>query len=337
MLAIILTILFFGITITIHELGHFVAAKRTKTKVNEFSIGMGPSVFHWGKGETKYSLRAFPIGGYIAMEGEEEESEDENSFSKKPVYKRMIIILSGAIMNILAGFILMGVIVSSQGQVASKVVDSAASYDDYQNPIKAGDTIKKINGIPILSTNDLQFELSRIKENDKINLTVKRDGKKVELNDVGYLKDENGKSSKVLGITLKAESINFKHFFPQTIGNSLFYSKLVFVSLGDLIVGKVPISELSGPVGIAQAVNQAKSFGVLSVLSLFAFLSINVGLFNLLPFPALDGGQFIFLLIELIVRRPVPRKIQQIINSTGLLLVLTLIALITIKDIFNLF
>lgn len=337
MLAILLTILFFGFTITVHELGHFLVAKWSNIKVNEFSIGMGPSLFHFGKGETKYSLRLLPIGGYVSMEGENENSDDGRSFSKAPIHKRMAVILAGAFVNLVVGFIMVGTIVGMSGGVATTTVNSLANDVPDFYAIHPGDKITAINGYKPLCIGDFQFELSRVPYDKAINLTVDRDGSTVELNNVGYDRQVEDQRVRALGITLEKEPLNIGNFFTSTFGNGFFYAKLIWTSLGDLLTGAVNWTQLSGPVGVVQAVGQARANGAASVIGLFAFLSINVGIFNLLPFPALDGGQFIFLLIELIFRKPVKKEVQQYINITGLALVFLLFIIITVKDVSMLF
>ncbi|MDE5853127.1 MAG: site-2 protease family protein [Oscillospiraceae bacterium] len=334
MTAIILAILFFVITITLHELGHFLIAKLSGIKVNEFAIGMGPKIFSWGKGETKYSLRALPIGGYIAMEEENGNSDDKRSFENSPIYKRIFVILSGAIVNIFTGFVIMGIIVGAQGQFVSTEV---ASIKPNVQQIQVGDKIKKVNGHNISCANDCKFELSRVSENEQINLTVCRNQDIIELNDVGYLVITDSGTYRTLGITLSVKDLNFTDFFDQTFSNSIFYVKMVWVSFCDLVTGKVPLDNLSGPVGVTRTINEAQNNGIFSILSLFSLLSINIGIFNLLPFPALDGGQFIFLIIELIFRRPIKKEIKGIINGVGIILWISLFVFITIKDVFLLF
>lgn len=337
MLAIVLTILFFGLTIMIHETGHFVAAKLSGIRVNEFAVGMGPRLFHWGKGETKYSLRAFPVGGYLAMDGEQSGSDDPRSFGKKPVYQRMAVLLAGAFLNLVTGFLLMGIVLGCQGQVSTTAVASLAGDAPSNMQLQAGDVITSVNGTHLLCGKDLQFELSRISPDQPIDLTIERDGETIALENVGYLRQTDAGAVRVLGITLAAEPVGIGNFFQQTFGNSLFYAKLVWCSLGDLLSGQVSWTQLSGPVGITRAVDEAQQFGALSVMSLFAFLAINVGMFNLLPLPALDGGQVVFLLIELLFRRPVKPKIQQAVNFAGLVAVFGLLIVVTVKDIASFF
>lgn len=336
MLAILLTIIFFCMAILIHELGHFLVAKACNIKVEEFSIGMGPSLFHRQKGETKYSVRALPIGGYVSMEGEGGEvSDDPRSFQKRPLYQRMLVMLAGAFMNFVLGLVLVGILLLCQGNLATTQIDKVTS-DSAQ--MQAGDVIQKVNGHSLLCAGDLRFELQRVPANEPINVTVKRGDETLTLYNVGVTQtDENGNQTRMLGIQMKVEPIQIKNFFGSVFGNSIFYAKLVYRSLIDLVTGKVAITQLSGPVGVVQAVGEAQQTGLLSVLSLFAFLTINIGLFNLIPFPALDGGQFVFLLIEAIFRKPVKREVQSAINMVGLGLLFLLMIVITIKDVIYLF
>lgn len=339
MTGILLTILFFGITIFVHELGHFCVAKLCKVKVNEFSIGMGPSFWHFGKGETKYSLRWFPIGGYVSMEGEETESEDKRSFGKKPIYQRFAVLIAGALMNFILGVLLMGIIILAQGQVITTTISSVSTeVPSSQALLMPGDTITEVNGHSFLCESDFRFELQSIPYDQPVNLTVERNGEELQLNNVGEIKTNPDSSQyRLLGITLSTEDLNFKNFVSDTIGNSLFYAKLVWSSLIDLFTGQVSITQLSGPVGITQVVDQAQSIGWMSVVSLFAFLTINIGIFNLIPFPALDGGQILFLLIEAIRRKPIKKQTQGMINFIGFAFLILLMIFVTIKDIVFLF
>lgn len=339
MIGVLLTILFFGAAIAVHEAGHFFVAKMSNIKVNEFAIGMGPSIFHFKRGDTKYALRLFPIGGYVSMEGESEDSEDARSYNKAPVYKRMAVILAGAFMNFIFGMIIIGILLASSGNVATTVVSEVSpEVSSSFAVLHPGDKITEINGHNLLCAQDLQFELSQIPSDEPIDITVKRNGETLIFEDVGDISiDQDGVAHRKLGITLTSEPISVTNFIGQTVGNSLFYVKLVWQSLFDLLKGHVSLTQLSGPVGVTQAVSEAQSYGWQSVLSLFAFLSINIGAFNLIPFPALDGGQFIFLLIEAIRRKAINRELQATINVVGFGFLILLSIVITIKDVIFLF
>lgn len=325
-MAVILTILLFGVVVILHELGHFVTARVSKIKINAFSIGMGPKIFSWGKDKTKYFLRAFPIGGYVSI--------DDNHFEKAPIQKRIVIILAGSLVNIISGFLIISIIVLIQGQFVSTKVKSANSD---QNKIQVGDYIDSINNHHIFGANDLIFELSKIDDNMSINMTVVRNNEIVELNDVGLLINDGEKTHRTLGISLDTEQLTFPNFFKTSFNNSIFVTKLVWVSLCDLFTGKISINNVSGPIGFTKSVSDAKNQGALSVISLFPLLSINIGIFNLLPFPALDGGRFVFLLIELISKRKINKTIQNYVNTLGILILIFLFVIIAIKDVLSFF
>ena len=324
-MAIILTIVLFGVIIVLHELGHFLSAKLNKIRVNDFSIGFGPSLFSFNKGNTKYSIRVFPLGGYVAIDDE---------FDSQPIYKRIIVILAGSLVNILSGFLVISIILLSQGGFVSTKV---ASTTEQQSKIQVGDDIKSINNNQILNSNDISFELSRISDDEPINLTVLRNDELIELNDVGYFDEINGKNSKILGISLGVDMLNFSNFFKQSFNNSIFMIKLTYISMCDLVTGRASLDSVSGPVGFAKSVSENRNLNILSIVSFFPLLSIYIGLFNLLPFPALDGGRFVFLLIELIFRKKIKKEVQNYINLFGIFVLMLLFVITTLKDIFAFF
>ena len=325
-MAIVLTILLFGVIIVFHELGHFSTAKLNKIKVNAFSIGFGPPIFSWNRGETKYSIRVFTIGGYVAI--------DDAEFDNQAIYKRIIVILAGSLVNILSGFLAVSIILLSQGSFVSTKV---ASVTPQQDKIQIGDDIKNINNHQIFGSSDISFEMSRIDDSELINLTVLRNGELIELYDVGYFTEISGKNQKILGVSLESDRLDFSNFFKQSFNSSIFIVKLTYVSMCDLITGKVSIDSVSGPVGFAKSVSENKSLNILSILSFFPLLSIYIGLFNLLPFPALDGGRFVFLLIELIFRKKIKKEIQNYINLFGIFALICLFIFTTLKDILAFF
>ena len=325
-MAVILTILLFGVVVILHELGHFVTAKVNKIKINAFSIGMGPKIFSWDKNKTKYFLRAFPIGGYVSI--------DDNNFEKAPIQKRIVIILAGSLVNIISGFLIISIIVLIQGQFVSTKVKSAHFE---QHKIQVGDYIDSVNNHHVFGANDLVFELSKLDDNTPINITVLRNNEIVELDDVGFLINDGERTHRTLGISLDTEQLTFSKFFETSLNSSIFVTKLVWVSMCDLFTGKISIDNVSGPIGFTKSVSDAKTHGFLSVMSLFPLLSINIGIFNLLPFPALDGGRFVFLLIELISKKKINKTIQNCVNTLGILLLIFLFVVIAIKDVFSFF
>lgn len=337
-MGIIYTILIFGVIIFIHELGHFIVAKLSKVTIHEFSLGMGPAIFKKTHKNTLYAIRLFPIGGYVAMEGEDSESDDENAFPKKPIWKRMLIIIAGALMNLILGFAIMLGVYSTQPVYNSATIaeftDKAVSQS---SGLKTGDKIVEMNKTNIWVDRDIVFEIMR--DPDGImDMKVMRDGKKVKLKDVKF--DVSGTGSernlnidfKVMGVKrnpITAISYAFK--------NACSLARNSWCSIGDLVQGKISVNDLSGPVGVGKVVTEASGQGLKTVLLMAAFISISIGMFNLLPLPALDGGRFVFLIIEAIRRKPINPKIENRINTIGLALFLVLMVLITAKDIFKLF
>lgn len=357
---ILIAILFFGIIIFIHEFGHFIFAKLFKVRVNEFALGMGPTLLKKQGKETLYSLRLFPIGGFCAMEGEEEESDSEGSFSKKAVWKRMIIVSAGAAFNLILGLIICAVILGSGSLISTTTIHSfdEKAVSNIDGGLKEGDKIVEIDGKHVYSSFDLSFLMQR-NANGVFDFVVKRDGEKVELNDVKFAteKNEDGKNTIIydfiiVGIPsfkgLSAAENKAAYFF-SALGNSVKYSfgdavsigRMVYLSLFDLATGQYHLSDLSGPVGTMQIIAEAaqesaSSFDFSFLLTIMALITINIGLFNLLPIPALDGGRLFFMLIELIFRKPVPAKYENWVHTAGMVLLLLFMAVISFSDIWKL-
>lgn len=343
-LYILLALLIFGFLIFIHEGGHFIAARICGVTVNEFAIGMGPKIFSWTskKSGTHYRIRLLPIGGFVNMEGEEENSESEGAFCNKSVPKRMFIIIAGALMNILLGFILMFVIVVSQkdGLASTKVAifnDNALSSEK----IMVGDTVLKVDGTRVHTGYELLYEVQN-SAYEPIEVVVLRDGEKVVLNDVTFPTYEY--SGVLMGdcdFRVFAEEDTFGNIMKHSFYRSVSTVKMIYDSLFNLITGKYGMDAISGPVGVTQVIGETvesvSDMGanavISTVLSMVTLISINLGVFNLIPFPALDGGQFLFLIIEGIRRKPVDKRIQGYINFAGIMLLFALMAIVTLKDI----
>lgn len=337
-LTYVVAILFFGIIIALHEFGHFITAKLFKMTVNEYSIGMGPALFKKQKNGTQYSLRLLPIGGYVALEGEDEDSEDPHAFNNQKAWKRFIVIAAGATLNIILGLLLMGVMLGMDGSVATPVVsDVAEELAEAENGVRVGDRILKIDGVNVVSARDIYYCLYR-NESETFDIVVKRDGEKLSLTDVPVTYDgEQGICSFIVGF----EDVSFKNFIPGTIRETRSMTKMILLSLVDMVRGRFGLKDLSGPVGtigiVADTAGEAVASGdFASLFFMFAFITVNIGLVNLLPLPALDGGRLFFILIELIFRKPVPKKYEGLVHTVGIVLLLGLMALITFNDIFNL-
>lgn len=338
-ITILLTILIFGIIIFIHEFGHFITARMTGVKVNEFSLGMGPAILKKQGKKTLYSLRLLPIGGYCAMEGENEDSEDENAFRSKSVPKRILICAAGAAMNIVLGFILTLVTFIGEPYYSSSTVAVFNSENalSKQSGLMVGDTIKKVNHTTIFTANDIVFELLR-DDDGIVSMEVVRNGETVRLETVQFQVSGEGEE-KTLDLDFKvfAEDASFLGAVRQTWGSTISLVRNTWVSIGDLITGNIGISELSGPVGVGEVVGQAAAIGWKSLVNVAAFVSISIGIFNLLPFPALDGGRIVFLIIEGIRRKPINPKIENWVNAAGLILLFALMLVVCFKDILGLF
>ena len=334
---ILIAILFFELIILVHEGGHFLAARLMKIKVNEFSIGMGPKIFSFTKGETKYSLRWILFGGYCTMEGEEEDSDNEGSFSKKSVPARMLVIVAGALMNLLLGFLIVVCIVSSQDLIGTTTVakfeDNAPSYN---SGLQTGDKIKSIDGMRIFTSTDISTGLSRSVD-DTVEMIVERDGKDVKL-DVTFATEEyEGNQYISMDFWLLGVEKTVGGVLKNSAEVFVSFARMVFLSVHDLLVGRYGVTDLSGPVGAVSVVSSAVKTSLTSVLRIMALLTINIGLFNLFPIPALDGWRFFLLLGEGIFRKKLPSKWEYVINAAGLIILLGLMVFVTFSDITKLF
>ncbi len=337
---ILVAILFFGLIIVFHELGHFLFAKLFKVQVNEFSIGMGPALFKKKFGETQYSLRLLPIGGYVSMEGEDDESENERAFCNAKAWKRFIIIAAGGVINLIMGVILVAIMLG----VRNDLIGTTQIFDFYDDAVtcnqglQAGDEIKKINGKTIFG----EFDLSYIMASDKdgvYDFVVERNGEKVHVNGVEFAKHENG--SLYLDFSILGKDKTLGNVLARAIPESVSIARIVWMSLFDLVTGQYGLQDLSGPIGTVTIIADTAQTAVVQtdysqLFMMLALIAINIGIFNLLPLPALDGGRLFFLVIEMIIRRPVSRKYEGWIHAIGLVLLLLLMAVISFSDIMKL-
>ena len=434
-------VLLFELIILFHEGGHFVAAKLSKVKVNEFALGMGPKLFSFTKGETTYSLRLLPIGGFCAMEGEDAESENPRAFNNVKIYKRMIIIVAGAVMNIILGLILMFVtLLPSDGFTTNQVDTFVPNAYTANCGLQEGDKIVSVNGYRIGNSLDFSYALAKMKvqevdggtlqiykqdctyelyritgETDKLSelskenleafyqdiisssakindakdrkaakqelyscvnklntyfeseafempeieirdtrlryradLVVKRDGEKVNLKNVDfftYLTADNTEPQMAMDFYVVGKDKSFITLMQETGTQTVSMVRMVGDSLIGLVNGEFGFKEVSGPIGVASATVEVaqqgleKSFGdaVMNIVYVMTIITVNLGVVNMLPFPALDGGRFLFLLIEAIFRKPIPRKAEAIVNGAGLVLLLLFIFVVSFKDVWMLF
>ena len=344
-LLIIIGILLFELIIFLHEGGHFVAAKLSGVKVNEFALGMGPKLIKFKKGETLYSLRLFPIGGFCAMEGEDGDSDDDRAFGNKAVWKRMIIVLAGAFMNIVLGLVLMMITLAPSERFASSTVAEFTENATSSQQLKVGDTIKKINGYGILTSTDLSFAFATAESNE-LNMTVERNGQTVYLDKVVLPKTKNSDGKEILQLDFRVYGIenNFGNLLSQTFLSTVSTVKVVWASLAGLVTGKFSFNVVAGPVGMTSTISQAtaqgleRSFmdGLMNLIYVMTIITINLGVVNLLPLPALDGGRFVFLVVEAIRRKKINQTVEGYIHAAGMILLLLFMAAITVKDIIQL-
>ena len=335
---IIVMALVFGVMIFIHEAGHFFTARACGITVKEFAIGMGPNLFSWTskKHNTRHSIRLLPIGGYVSMEGEEDDSEDENAFCNKPVWQRMLVIAAGPFMNIVLGIILTLVVVLASpigNTVVAEFDDNAVSNEQ----LAVGDKIVQIDGTRVYSVNEVMYEIMN-QGYEPIDVVVIRDGEKIKLEDVKFgILTEEGVSFGNMDFRVEKENKNFLTVVKQTATRSVSTVKMVYDSLIGMLTGRFGLDAVSGPVGVAQTVGDAAKTNFVSFLYIGAILTINLGVMNFIPFPALDGGRFLLICIEAIRKKPIDKKIEGYINFVGLMILFGFMIFITCKDIFNLF
>ena len=330
---IIIAILFFELIIIVHEGGHFAAARLMKIKVNEFSIGMGPKIFSFTKGKTKYSLRWILFGGYCAMEGEDEASSEAGSFSSKSVPARMLVVVAGALMNLLLGFLIIVCIISNQNLVGTTTV---AKFDDNavsaSSGLMVGDTIKSIDGMRVFTATDVETGLTRSPD-DTLSITVERNGKIQTLEVKFQMEEYEGRKYVGMDFWLLGKEKTVGSVLKNSAATFVSYTRMVFLSVHDLLVGRYGLSDLSGPVGTVSVVSNAAKTSLNSLLRISAILTINIGLFNLFPIPALDGWRFFLLLGEGVFRKKLPAKWEYAINAAGL----GVMVLVTFSDVTKLF
>ena len=338
MLQIILAILAFGMLVIVHEFGHFITAKRGGVQVNEFWIGMGPTLLKKEHNGTLYCLKLLPFGGACVMEGEDEDSESEHAFGKASLPRRMLIVAAGALMNFLVGFLIVLAVIQPNGPNGGYIVSTIDSIDPASTAaaaggLQAGDEILEVDGYNILLRSDFEMALSRGMDTT-YEVVVRRDGEKVTLPAVvleATIEGEDGR--KMIGLTFTEQPDSIGMHVNMAVRTSLNYARLVWVSLGMLVSGQVGVDQLSGPVGVASVMATTASYSISAFLQLVAFISINLGVMNLLPLPALDGGRLVFLIIEGIRRKPVPAKYEGYIHAAGLMLLLALMVYVTGQDI----
>lgn len=334
-MSIIVAFLVFLTLVTIHEFGHFILAKWAGIKVNEFAVGMGPAILKKQKGETLYSLRIFPLGGYCAMEGEDEDSADERSFDNAKAYKRLVVILAGAFMNMLLAVVAFLIVNMQSGFTDLSIDKIEANSPAYIAGIQENDEIISYNGKKPLLFLELRNMIINSK-NESDTLTLKRDGKliNVEIKPELATIEDNGKTIeyKKIGIMPKVR-YDFFGAFKESINTCRYAFRSMFDFLGRAFKGNVKKNEVSGPVVIIKTIASAAKVGFSSVMFLLGLISINLAFFNLLPFPALDGGKAVFILFEMITGIKPNKKVEYIVNIVGFSILILLFLFVTYNDI----
>lgn len=347
-MSVIFAIFLFSVLIFVHELGHFTAAKLSGVQVNEFSMFMGPALWKKQVGETLYAIRCIPIGGYCAMEGEDGGSDNPRSFDKAAWWKRLIILAAGAAMNFLIGVVLMVIVCLP---IKQTVVPVIAGFEDYatvdgEKGLQAGDRIVEVDGERIYTYSDFSLILS-LNPGDVHDITVRRNGETVVLKDLllekHEVKLENGSTALRYGMNFTLSTPSFLEKLGMAWNQSLDTVRLVRLSLQMLFGGKVGIQDMSGPVGIVSemskvaAASDSKVTALLNMLYFGGFIAINLAVMNLLPIPALDGGQILFLLVggiyHFFTHRRIDQKYLGYINMAGFFCLIALMVVVAVSDV----
>lgn len=326
-------ILVFCALILSHELGHFAAARACRIYVEDFSLGMGPKLLQLKGKETKYTLRLLPIGGWCNMRGEDEDSPDPRGFNNKKVWQRMTVIAAGPVANFIFAMILFAIVfmsgvVSDRNIVGEPVADSPAA-----GVLQAGDVVSEINGIAINNWQDIGAAVNASEAGSMINLTIIREGMEQKLAIQPYF--EEAEQLWKVGIAPSIEHYGLFAAIGMGITQSIDFTIELVKGLFQMITGQIK-ADVAGPVGIVTLIGQTTEYGIKNVLFLTAFLSINLGLINLFPLPALDGSRLVFLAVEGIRRKPIPRQKEGMVHFIGLVLLLGLMVVITYQDIMRL-
>ncbi len=304
-------------------------------RVNEFAVGMGPAIFKRKIGETVYALRVLPFGGFCAMEGEDSESDDPNSFGSRPVAARILIVIAGSLMNLIAGFIVLTLVFAPVKEWYTPTVESVATENELsKSMLMPGDTIISVDGYRVYLYSDISVGLSRGKEDGSYDIEVRRDGERITLEDLRFAEDASEKGYRINFAIEKTSFLKKTKFIAQNAYNLV---RLIKVGIVDLVSGSVSKDELAGPVGIGKIMVDTAKTSMSSLWFLLAFISINLGIMNILPLPALDGGRLVFLLIELVRGKPISPKYEGYVHAAGLVLLMLLMLFVTYNDILRIF
>lgn len=350
--AVIFAVLLFSVLIFVHELGHFMTAKLFGVQVNEFSMFMGPAIAKWKKGETLYTIRCIPFGGYCAMEGEDDDTDNPRSFQKATWWKRIIILAAGSFMNLLIGILIVAVVLFTQPRYTTTEIVHVEQWSTLaqENGLKAGDTILSFNGEDIVIYEDFKLATMLLPDGE-YEMKVLRDGSEITLPNVPMtlqpVDDGNGGTVMLYGISFGVADTTAGSVPERILPTAWNYVDSVIISLKMLLNGQAKVQDMTGAVGLvhimAESAERAEtvSYAVINLLGLGGFIAINLAVMNLLPIPALDGGRIVGLLltvsIEKIIRKKLDPKYEGYVHGVGMILLLLLMAVITFKDIFMIF
>ncbi len=329
----IMALLAFSVLIIVHELGHFTLAKLNGVKVHEFSLGMGPKVFGIKGKETEYLIKAFPIGGYVKMEGEESGSDDPRAFNNKTPWQKLSIVSAGAIMNLILAVVLFGIVGASEGYILPIIGEIVPNSPAMKAGIQVGDKITRVNKVNIDRWDEFLNEIYASK-GESLNIEVVRNSKVEEIS-LTPVKDEKENRYKVgIGVSGVQEKLNFgeavSYGFKQTISTA----KQTFGFFGSLFRGQVAASDVGGPISIIRISGKAAQAGFTKLMFLIALLSVQLGIFNIIPFPALDGGWIFILLFEIISGKKLDENKVGVVNYIGFMILMAVMVLVVLKDVF---
>lgn len=347
---ILIAVLLFGVLVAVHEFGHFATAKLLGVRVNEFAIGMGPALFKRQRGETQYSLRVFPVGGYCAMEGEDEDSDDPKAFGSQAAWKRLIILCAGAFMNFLTGLLLVLLLYANAKTFVTPVI--SGFMDGFpvvgEQGLLQGDRIVSIDGERVYLASDISMLLGRA--GDSVDVVVKRQGLRIELEDLPIALREytvDGQPVQRYGLYFATEDATLGAKLRNSWLNAVDFVRLVRLSLTDLLTGSAGVKDLTGPIGIVDTIAQVGSqsataeIAIRNILYFGALIAVNLAVMNLLPLPALDGGRVFFLLINIVWQRVFRKKInpkyEGYVHFAGLLALLGLMVVVAFNDLVRIF
>lgn len=337
---ILLALLAFGLLIMLHELGHLAAAKTGGVKVEEFWIGMGPLLWSHTFGETRYCLRLLPIGGACVMEGENGDVVSARSFGNASRPRRFLILIAGVAMNFLTGFVILLFLLpgAQDGRIVTPTIEGFYEGFQYEGEdgLMAGDTLLAIDGYTIHQRSDVDAAIAAGAEDGKFDILVRRDGKKVLIEGLEMKPEIQDGDRKIYGLRFASEEATLPLRVRTAFWEAVGLSRMIWDSLGDLVSGRVGMDQLSGPVGVTGVMAQTAQASLRSFWYLVAFISVNLGVMNLLPIPGLDGGRLLFLLVEAVRRRPLGPKLEGYVNAAGLVLLLALMVYVTGNDVLRL-